>query len=215
MARLQILELPTEHHGDDMVTPWLLVIDQVDDGTAADIARWPDDIAKRTGARHVLCFTEAIDIPVNETPVDPDGYPLKFRVEGDFKTFRAQVQEEISKAQGELARAINQDAVWNRTGIARDTEQLAKWKIQILDALGMNHSRDWDDIRNTAYGIRKQRDARGAAIERVRQIHFMRLQDDRHEDTGICAADADDWPCSTVRALDFIQADAQGSQPDA
>lgn len=109
MARLQILELPTEHHGDDMVTPWLLVIDQVDDETAADIARWPDDIAKRTGARHVLCFTETIDIPVNETPVDPDGYPLKIRVEPDFETFREQVQDEIREAQVELARAINGD----------------------------------------------------------------------------------------------------------
>jgi tRNA(Ile)-lysidine synthase TilS/MesJ len=28
MARLQILELPTGHHGDDMVTPFVLVIDR-------------------------------------------------------------------------------------------------------------------------------------------------------------------------------------------
>lgn len=66
MARLQILELPTEHHGDDMVTPFLLVIDQVDDDTAAEIARWPDNISSRTGARHVLCFSETVEIPANE-----------------------------------------------------------------------------------------------------------------------------------------------------
>lgn len=117
MARLQILELPTEHHGDDMITPWLLVIDQVDDETAADIARWPDDIAKRTGARHVLCFTETIDIPVNETPVDPDGYPLKFRVEGDFETFREQVQDEIRSVEIRLARAVREA----RTAASPDT----------------------------------------------------------------------------------------------
>jgi hypothetical protein len=28
MARLQILELPTEHHGDDMTTPWLLITER-------------------------------------------------------------------------------------------------------------------------------------------------------------------------------------------
>lgn len=111
MARLQILELPTIYRdeGPDE-TPYILIIDQVDDETAADIARWPDDIATRTGARHVLCFTETVDIPANETPVDPDGYPLKFRVEGDFEQFREQVQDEIGKAQNELRQAINRDA---------------------------------------------------------------------------------------------------------
>jgi hypothetical protein len=52
--------------GDDMVTPFLLVIDQVDDDTAAEIARWPDNISSRTGARHVLCFGETVEIPANE-----------------------------------------------------------------------------------------------------------------------------------------------------
>jgi hypothetical protein len=111
MARLQILELPTinRDEGPDE-TPFILVIDQVDEGTAADIARWPDDIAKRTGARHVLCFSETVDIPANETPVDPDGYPLKFRVEGDFEQFRQQVQDEIAKAQAEMREAIDRRA---------------------------------------------------------------------------------------------------------
>lgn len=107
MARLQILELPTIYRdeGPDE-TPYILVIDRVDDETAADIARWPDDIATRTGARHVLCFSETVDIPANETPVDPDGYPLKFRVEGDFEQFREQVQQEIAKAQAEVSRTL-------------------------------------------------------------------------------------------------------------
>lgn len=110
MARLQILELPTiyREEGPDE-TPYILVIDQVDEQTATDIARWPDDIATRTGARHVLCFSETVEIPVNETPVDPDGYPLKIRVEGDFEQFREQVQDEICKAQAELREAIRPD----------------------------------------------------------------------------------------------------------
>lgn len=65
MARLQILELP-EGSNDDR-PPYLLILDQVDDELAEDIARWPDDIAKRTGARHVLYFPGTIDIPANDT----------------------------------------------------------------------------------------------------------------------------------------------------
>ncbi|MET7975735.1 hypothetical protein ABZW44_22370 [Streptomyces mirabilis] len=118
MARLQILELPTEHHGDDMTTPWILVIDQVDEGTADDIARWPDDIAKRTGARHVLCFSDTVDIPANDTTAylsneGGDGTivgAVRVRVEPDFEQFRGQVQDEIRRAQQELKQAINRDA---------------------------------------------------------------------------------------------------------
>jgi hypothetical protein len=91
----------------------------------------------------------------------------------------------------------------------------AECKAALTDALGMDRTRDWDDIRNTAAGLRKQRDLQSEAIERVRQIHFKELQDDRHEDTGLCARDADDWPCSTIRAIDPNWADAQSSQPDA
>ncbi|MGW2223797.1 hypothetical protein [Streptomyces formicae] len=70
MARLQILELP-EGAGDDR-PPFVLVIDQVDDGTALDIARWPDDISKRLGARHVVCFTDTVDIPANDVQPSTD-----------------------------------------------------------------------------------------------------------------------------------------------
>jgi hypothetical protein len=47
----------------------------------------------------VLCFEETIEIPANEVPVDPEGYPVRIRVEGDFEQFREQVQEEIRQAQ--------------------------------------------------------------------------------------------------------------------
>ncbi|MFD4547283.1 hypothetical protein [Streptomyces sp. NPDC058466] len=77
MARLQILELPTEHHGDDMVTPWILVIDQLptDGGEAAAIRRdlASGDIPQLIGARAVLCFEETIEIPANgPTPGDEE-----------------------------------------------------------------------------------------------------------------------------------------------
>ena len=115
MARLQILELPTEHHGDDMTTPFILVVDQYEParyvlGIGEDqpepVSPF-EGVAERIGARQVLVFEETIEIPANEVPVDPDGYPLKFRVEGDFEQFREQVQDEIRKAQAAATQAIN------------------------------------------------------------------------------------------------------------
>lgn len=64
MARLQILELP--EGAEDDRPPFVLVIDQVDDDLAAEIARWPSDISTRIGARQVLCFPGTIEIPANE-----------------------------------------------------------------------------------------------------------------------------------------------------
>lgn len=75
MARLQILELPTEHHGDDMTTPFVLVIDEWTVGTleesAALNAYW-DDFGKKIGARGILCVDRAIDIPANGAAVALD-----------------------------------------------------------------------------------------------------------------------------------------------
>ncbi|WP_275558501.1 hypothetical protein [Streptomyces sp. 5-6(2022)] len=121
MARIQILELPTEHHGDDMVTPFVLVIDQASEATSNALDPEPDglgphdtviqrlaavSVAERIGARAVLVFEETIDIPANEVSVDPDGYPVRVHVEGDFEKFREQVREEIAKAQAETAEAL-------------------------------------------------------------------------------------------------------------
>ncbi|MFD5566639.1 hypothetical protein [Streptomyces cadmiisoli] len=103
MARIQILELPTEHHGDDMITPFVLVFDQVQDPEAFTSNMEPFRVL--TGAKAVLVSEELVEIPANEVPVDPDGYPLKIRVEGDFDTFREQVQDQIRKAQAEIGTA--------------------------------------------------------------------------------------------------------------
>lgn len=114
MARLQILELP-EGDSDDR-PPFVLVVDQAD-GTTLDslreqATRHVDDpamynpIADQVGARAVLVFEETVDIPANETPVDPDGYPLKIRVEGDFEQFHEQIQGEVYAAQEAIRRGI-------------------------------------------------------------------------------------------------------------
>jgi len=80
MARLQILELPTEHHGDDMVTPWLLVIDEYEPmryiHSIGDDPQPVDEFvatAELTGARAVLAFRETVHIPANGPAPDAEG----------------------------------------------------------------------------------------------------------------------------------------------
>jgi hypothetical protein len=110
MARLQILELP-EGSGDDR-PPFVLVVDQTVPQRAvlSSDTSWRDpwqDIADKIGARGVIVTPETIDIPANDVPVDANGNPLflKVHVEGEFEQFREQVQDEIRKAQAEIADA--------------------------------------------------------------------------------------------------------------
>lgn len=73
MARIQILELPTEHHGDDMVTPFVLVIDKVQNPESMlDFLRDPPHLRDELGARTILVFDEAVEIPANETSASPE-----------------------------------------------------------------------------------------------------------------------------------------------
>ncbi|MEX3099533.1 MULTISPECIES: hypothetical protein [unclassified Streptomyces] len=110
MARLQILELPAGD--DDERPPFVLVIDEyvpqryILGPGQPEPASELDGIAERVGARAVLAFEETVEIPANEVSVDPDGYPLKIRVEPDFEAFRAQVEEEILYAQGRNTDAL-------------------------------------------------------------------------------------------------------------
>ena len=253
MARLQILELP-EGDGDDR-PPFVLVVDETVPQRAvlSSDTSWRDpwqDIADKIGARGVIVTPETVDIPGNDVPLDPDGHPIKFRIEPDFETFREQVQEEVLHAQGKVTRALNatdwEDELarlrqdrdearswarhgyeigqkhcgWTDHGVApawltegwpnsfdscehlKQAAELEKaedirkrvakeCKTALLDALGMDRTRDWDDIRNAARGIRKQRDEQATAIERVRQLHKPVL----HRGEEIC------WACS---AYDFV-----------
>lgn len=110
MARIQILQLP--EGASDERPPFVLVVDEcvpqrlVLGAGDNPIGDYWQNLADRIGARGVIVTPETIDIPANEVPVDPDGYPLKVRVEGDFGQFRQQVQEEIAKAQAEAADAL-------------------------------------------------------------------------------------------------------------
>lgn len=125
MARLQILELP-EGTNDDR-PPFVLVVDQMPKEDAAFEALRCDlgfATAQQVGARAVLVFEETIDIPGNDVPLDPDGYPVKLRIEPDFETFREQVQEEVLAAQGKVTRALR----------AADVDYLA---YAVQDALGI------------------------------------------------------------------------------
>jgi len=109
MARIQILELPTiyREHGDDE-TPFVLIVDQYVPErhlTGLDqvepVSQW-NGLAERIGARAVLVFEEAIEIPANEVPIGPDGYPVRLRVVGDFTGFRQQIEEQIKYVEGRL-----------------------------------------------------------------------------------------------------------------
>lgn len=81
MARLQILELPMVHNGDQTETPFLLVIDEWTVDTmeehAAANAYW-DDFAQKIGAQGILCTDRTIDIPANDLTINtPDDAELR------------------------------------------------------------------------------------------------------------------------------------------
>lgn len=152
MARLQILELP-EGSNDDR-PPFVLVVDQVATGPDGELLIKSSDfdgINERIGARAVFVFEETIDIPANDV--------------------QQQIDHSIQAATAALVNELNRDPAHERTDIARDMDRLANHKAAITDALGMVRLRDWDDIRNVAAVMRKERDAQAAALERVRSLH--------------------------------------------
>ncbi|WP_432053732.1 hypothetical protein [Streptomyces sp. bgisy022] len=198
MARLQILELP-EGSNDDR-PPFVLVIDQVDEDLAEDIARWPDDLAKRIGARQVLCFPGTIDIPANDTTAYSSapaaGQEVVVQLAGEAPQGAIDAALRKVKDGPQLAR--------ERTGIARDMDRLAAWRDQLADALGTDPGTSWDDLRTTAAEyrtelirsenarehLRQERDTQTQAIDRVRNLH----RPVEHNGQTIC------WECS---AYDF------------
>lgn len=106
MARIQILELPTEHHGDDMTTPFLLILDQVEDAKA--ISTSMQGAKELSGARGILAFEETIEIPGNEITLTEgtEGNVVRLRVEPDLTGFREQVMTEVARAQADARAAI-------------------------------------------------------------------------------------------------------------
>ncbi|WP_331763096.1 hypothetical protein OG571_47200 (plasmid) [Streptomyces sp. NBC_01369] len=110
MARIQILELP-EGAGDSQ-PPFALVVDQVEPqryvlGMDQEplMCLW-ENVAKKLGARAVLVFEETIEIPANEVPIGPDGYPIRLHFEGDFTRLREQAMREIAQIQADMKAAL-------------------------------------------------------------------------------------------------------------
>ncbi|MCX5407500.1 hypothetical protein OHA37_27005 [Streptomyces sp. NBC_00335] len=107
MARIQILELPSGV--DEERPPFILVVDQweaIDVDAYQVITSYWDAFGEKIGARGVLFAECTVGIPANEALIGPDGYPLRFQVEGDFTRFREQVEEQALYAQGKLTRAM-------------------------------------------------------------------------------------------------------------
>ncbi|MGH3584749.1 MAG: hypothetical protein ACRDQ0_00335 [Pseudonocardia sp.] len=156
MARLQILELP-EGTGDDR-PPFILVIDEHKPPAYPDDPVLPDPfdrIAEKIGARAVLVFEETIDIPANDTSAYALGASESAWTQAD-------------KIQARATEAVR--AAHERTDIARDMDRLANHKAAITDALGLDRLRDWDDIRNAAAGIRRDREAQAETLDRIRRL---------------------------------------------
>lgn len=149
MARLQILQLP--EGADDGRPPFILVIDEVSDEETERVLGSQeafDGIAGQVGARAVLVFHGmTIQIPAND--VTTYGEPTE-RSESVRVDERAMQAEEKLKAFMDKRYEIEQ-----------------KRKTNLTDALGMDRLRDWDDILNAAAGLRKERDAQAAALDRV------------------------------------------------
>lgn len=62
-------------------------------------------------------------------------------------------------------------------------DDLLSRRDALLDAVGLDRTRDWDDIVNVASGLRKGRDARAAALERVRSLPDQpEVMDSQHPD---------------------------------
>lgn len=154
MARLQILQLP-EGANDDR-PPFILVVDQYEPQRYMLGPDQPepvsefDGVAERIGARMVLVFAESIDIPANDPTLYSEAMERAAPLRADERAIQA---EEKLKAFMEKRYAIEQDR-----------------KASLTDALGMDRTRDWDDIRNAAAGLRKDRDAQTSVIERVRNL---------------------------------------------
>lgn len=169
MARLQILELP-EGTGDDR-PPFILVISEAPtgpDGLPLISHRERRDTADLIGARAVLVFEDTIDIPANDTTAFAQP-PAALHL--DDHEVRGAIAADMNKARQQAGVAtIGQHLADERTDIARDMDRLAGHKTAITDALGLDRLRDWDDIRNAARGLKRERDAQAETLERIRRL---------------------------------------------
>jgi hypothetical protein len=167
MARLQILELP-EGSGDDR-PPFVLVVDQWTNPFHGQAQQWAEQI----GAQGVLVSEKTMEIPANHVPQEEILY-------AQGKVTRALRDADEPETDGPKCRYCGVDCSDGRSWDGGDLyacPSCADWraklnqhKAALLDALGMDRTRDWDDIRNAAAALRKERDAQVETLERVRNL---------------------------------------------
>jgi hypothetical protein len=183
MARLQILQLP--EGVNDERPPFALVVDQhvarryiIGLDQPEPFSEF-DGIAEKIGARVVLVFEDTIDIPANDTTAYLNAPTAAQEVVVDLcgQDPQAAAEAAARKAKDGLRLAHE------RTDIARDMDRLASHKVAITDALGIDRLRDWDDIRNAARGLRRERDTQAEILERVRNLPEQpEVMDAQHPD---------------------------------
>jgi hypothetical protein len=172
MARLQILELP-EGSGDDR-PPFVLVVDQcmpqrITLGADAPYRDFWQDLADKIGARGVIVTPETVEIPANDTSAYHGNSDVKPAF--DLKLGDRNVQSIVESVVRQTPQGPRPGKVVSHaaelTDIARDMDRLAKWRDELTDALGMDRGSSWDDVRSAACGIREQRDAQAAELDRL------------------------------------------------
>ncbi|MFE1111170.1 hypothetical protein ACFW5U_35540 [Streptomyces rochei] len=144
MARLQILELP--QGGSDDRPPFVLIVDQylarryITGLDQPEPVSEFDGIAEKIGARAVLVFEEAVDIPANDLTA--------YLGEAEEQAETPRANERAMRAEEKLKAFMDKRYT---------IEELRK--ANLTDALGLDRQRDWGDIGNAARGMREQVDA--------------------------------------------------------
>lgn len=177
MARLQILELPMVHNGDVSETPFILVIDEYKaQRYIAGVGLEPQEtnpfagVAYEIGARGALVFEGTVEIPAN----NPDACEAEREQEvrpmlGD-REVRNAIAADMQKMQDAHGRteSLRSARIEAEYLAVEAEEKLKASKEALLDALGMDRTRDWDDISNAIARLRKERDAQAKELERLR-----------------------------------------------
>ncbi|MGV9271570.1 hypothetical protein ACWDRR_43790 [Kitasatospora sp. NPDC003701] len=62
MARIQVLELPTRHHGDEVETPFVIILDQLEGSAHHDLTDAASALKEQAGAAAVVAFDGTLDV---------------------------------------------------------------------------------------------------------------------------------------------------------
>lgn len=113
MARIQILELPSEEGDDGKIrTPFLFIVDEYTGPTdVAAVEAW-NELAKRCGAQHIFLTKERVDL-VGPTPEEIAACSQQsgigtatVKVEPDLSGFETAITAAIERAQNAIVDAV-------------------------------------------------------------------------------------------------------------